>query len=115
MLAIALPLMAICVFLLLHMVNDIRLLGMFVTIAAVGIVALKSSMRLFVEGKEIEPVRPLTAHNQHQVPLDESLLRASDAPPSHQQAELLRAVKSSQEMPPEELLRAAQATRENTN
>ena len=40
------------------------------------------------------------------LPPEESLLRPSDLPPSHQQAELLRAAKPGQETPPEELLRA---------
>ena len=44
-------------------------------------------------------------------PPEDTLLRASDLPPSHQQAELLRAAKPGQETPPEELLRAGQENR----
>ena len=54
-----------------------------------------------------ERVTPITRRNTGDIPEVESLVRPSDLPPSHQQAELLRAAKPGQETPPEELLRAA--------
>ncbi|MCW3094972.1 MAG: hypothetical protein JWL77_590 [Chthonomonadaceae bacterium] len=60
----------------------------------------------FKRAQEIELVAPITRHNTDQLPAVETLVRASDAPPSHQQAELLRASPQGSETPPEELLRA---------
>ncbi|MCW3097909.1 MAG: hypothetical protein JWL77_3527 [Chthonomonadaceae bacterium] len=70
------------------------------------------SKRFFVEAKEIEWVQPITVHNAHLLPVQETLVRPSDLPPSHQQAELLRAAPQGSETPPEELLRA---THKDTN
>jgi hypothetical protein len=61
---------------------------------------------LFMRVQKMETVAPATRHNIGDLPDVETLGRASDLPPSQQQAELLRAAKSSQETPPEELLRA---------
>lgn len=56
--------------------------------------------------RAIEPVTfRIPAHTGH-LPEVESLVRPSDLAPSHQQAELLRAARSGQETPTEELLRA---------
>jgi hypothetical protein len=61
----------------------------------------------FKRAQEIEPVTPITRHNTGQLPEIETLVRPSDLPPTHQQAELLRGVATpNSETPPEELLRA---------
>lgn len=52
-------------------------------------------------------VIPMTRANLRAVTASETLVRASDLPPSHQKAELLRAARLDQEAPPEELLRAS--------
>ena len=64
------------------------------------------SRKLFRDGKAIEPVQPITERNTHLLPLQDTLVRSSDLPPSEQQAELLRAVQTGQETPPEQLLRS---------
>ncbi len=56
---------------------------------------------------------PVTRHKTGDLPEVETLVRASDLPPSHQQAELLRAAQPGQETSPEELLRATQGNRDN--
>ena len=56
--------------------------------------------------RSIEPVQPVTERNAHLLPLQDTLVRSSDLPPSEQQAELLRAVQTGQETPLEELLRS---------
>jgi len=74
---------------------------------AITIFAFWCSLRLFEKGRQIEPGRPLTDHTVHLLPPEETLVRASDIPPSLQQTELLRAVQIGSETPPEELLRAS--------
>jgi hypothetical protein len=69
------------------------------------------SFRLFKKERTIERVLPITKHTTSFLPPKESLVRASDMPPSHQQAELLRAAQMCHETPPEELLRAGQENR----
>ena len=53
-----------------------------------------------------QPLIPLTDRNAHLLPVEETLVRGSDLPPTIQQAELLRATQAGQEIAPEELLRA---------
>lgn len=53
-------------------------------------------------------VLPMTRRNAHLASAEESLVRASDLPPTHPRAELLRATPYGQETPAEELLRATQ-------
>lgn len=60
----------------------------------------------FMSAQEIKPVRPITPHNAGLLPPEKTLVRPSDLPPSHQQAELLRAAQTAQKTAPEELLRA---------
>jgi len=79
----------------------------------IGVVSLFWSLGIFggcksffKSAQEIEPVAPITRHNTGDLPAVESLVRASDLPPSDQQAELLRAVSQGSETPSEELLRA---------
>jgi hypothetical protein len=56
--------------------------------------------------KKIETVAPITRHNTGDLPIVETLVRASNLPPSIQQAELLRAAQYGKDTPAEELLRA---------
>ena len=79
----------------------------------VSVVSLKLSlatfcgcMPFFVRARTIEPIAPITRHNTGQLPEVETLVRASDAPPSQQQTELLRAARQGSETPSEQLLRA---------
>lgn len=71
-----------------------------------SIAAVWSGPSHFIAAKQIKPVRPVIAHNAHKFTPREILLRASDLPPSHQQAELLRAAPQGCETPAEDLLRA---------
>ena len=60
----------------------------------------------FREEQKVERVALVTNRTVNLMPPKESLVRASDMPPSHQQTELLRAAQNGKETPPEELLRA---------
>jgi hypothetical protein len=71
--------------------------------------AIWYGVRLFKSAEKKESVALITRHNTGSLPEVETLVRGSDLPPSQQQAELLRAVKSGQETSPEELLRATEA------
>ena len=82
---------------------------------AIGVGGLWTAFRLFVAVGRIESVVPITRHNTGQLPAVETLVRASDLPPSHQQAELLRAAPPASETPPEELLRATTGSRLSIN
>jgi hypothetical protein len=73
---------------------------------AVAIAGLVCSRNFFKEAKEIEPVQLLTIHNRYLMPPKQSLVRASDPPPSQQRAELLRAAGQGPQTPAEVLLRA---------
>ena len=70
------------------------------------VAAVWFGVSFFKAGRRMEPVAPITRHNTGQLPEVETLARASDAPPSNQQAELLRAAQYCKETPAEELLRA---------
>lgn len=59
------------------------------------------------EAQKIDPGVPLTRANAGQLPVSESLIRASEPPPQDQQSALLRAAAGNTETPPEELLRAS--------
>jgi hypothetical protein len=61
----------------------------------------------FREERKVERVAPITNRTASLVSPEESLVRASDVPPSQQQAELLRATQYGKETPAEELLRAS--------
>lgn len=104
--------LAFTLFILTHfrsMAADMPILPCFVSLLFMGwmtFTTLKYSRSFYREAKDIEPVRPLTSYNVHQLSPEDSLVRASDLPPSHQQAELLRAVPQGSETPPEEMLRA---------
>ncbi len=54
---------------------------------------------------ELEKIVLLTRANAAEIPVADSLVRASDKPAEQQQAVLLRAVTETQETPPEQLLR----------
>jgi len=68
------------------------------------------AFQLFKKERTIERVAPITRHSTSFLPPKESLVRASDLPPSQQQAELLRAAPRGSETPTEELLRATTKT-----
>ncbi|MCW3099374.1 MAG: hypothetical protein JWL77_4992 [Chthonomonadaceae bacterium] len=75
-------------------------------VAGLGLGALRCAKSLFREAKQIVPVALLTKASLNRLPAVETLVRASDLPPAHQQSELLRAAPQGSETPPEELLRA---------
>jgi len=74
--------------------------------AGLGLGALWCAKYLFNEARQIAPVALLTKASLNHLPEIETLVRPSDLPPTHQQAELLRAAPQGIETPPEELLRA---------
>jgi hypothetical protein len=80
----------------------------------VSIGTLCYGRHVFIEAKQIKPVRPVIAHNAYRFSPKEILLRASDVPPSQQQAELLRAARYGKETPAEELLRATTTNGKDT-
>jgi hypothetical protein len=84
-----------------------------VPLSVFGLIGIFMSKTLFEKVEEMEPIALLTKENAKQLPEVETLVRASDLPPSHQQAELLRAAQTGPETPPEELLRATQGNRDN--
>jgi hypothetical protein len=73
-----------------------------------GVIALLLLLGKYtlIKATTIESVELLTHQNSHLLPPEETLVRASDAPPSQQQTELLRAAQYGKETPAEELLRA---------
>jgi hypothetical protein len=75
---------------------------------AVIILAVWCCKHFVVTAKKIEPIRLHTKRATDLLAPEESLIRASDRPPSQQQAELLRAAGQGAETPAEELLRAGQ-------
>ncbi len=91
----------------------------FIFIAVVSLIlslgAFCGCKSFFTSAQEIETVAPITRHNTGHLPEAETLVRASNLPPSHQQAELLRAAQTGQETPAEELLRATQGNRDNAS
>ncbi len=66
---------------------------------------------LFKSFREIEPVELLTKESAKRLPEGETLVRASDRPAIHEPSELLRAAKTGEETPSEQLLRVAPAPR----
>ncbi|MCW3098546.1 MAG: hypothetical protein JWL77_4164 [Chthonomonadaceae bacterium] len=83
-------------------------------VAGLGLGALWCAKYLFREAKQIAPVALLTKASLNRLPEIETLVRASDVPPSHQQAELLRAAQYGKETPAEELLRASTTDGQDT-
>jgi len=77
-------------------------------IAAVGIAAIWAGKSVVSEVQELEQVQLITRQNTHLLPTRTSLVRASDAPASDSQAELLRAAGQGTETPAEQLLRAGE-------
>ncbi|MCW3054930.1 MAG: hypothetical protein JWN14_4100 [Chthonomonadales bacterium] len=73
---------------------------------AVSIGAFFWTLALIRKEQQIAAVLPMTRRNAHLASAEESLMRASDLPSTHPQAELLRATPYGQETPAEELLRA---------
>lgn len=75
---------------------------------ALGLASLGSfwvGRNRFLAAKRIEPVELLTPQNTYLLPPAESLVRASQVPPSPQKAELLRAASDGRDIPKEQLLR----------
>jgi hypothetical protein len=62
--------------------------------------------------RSIKPVAPITRHTVNLLPAEEILVRPSDAPPSQQEAELLRAAMHGHATPAEEMLRATSTDRQ---
>jgi len=77
-----------------------------VSLGVLGGVRIRVGIEILKDTGKMKPVALLTKHNTGDLPEVETLVRASDLPPLHQQAELLRAAQPKQETPPEELLRA---------
>jgi len=71
-----------------------------------GVMGIKFAEKV----SKMEDILPITQDNVSRLPLESILVRASDLPPSQQQAELLRAATGSNETPAEELLRATTKT-----
>jgi hypothetical protein len=80
----------------------------FIPFGLFGAISLWFTRVLFKRVQEIRPVALITKHTAKRLPYVETLVRGSDAPPSQQQAELLRAVGKGQATPSEQLLRATQ-------
>ena len=74
------------------------------SVTCLAIIWLGKSM--FKKAQRIEPVALLKRQSVIPLPEAETLVRASELPPSHQQAELLRAAPQGSETPVAELLRA---------
>ena len=72
-----------------------------------GVAVLSQGRSMFKNAKKVEAVAPITRHNTGLLPEVETLVRASDSPPSQQQTELLRAANCGKGTPAEELLRAS--------
>ena len=88
-----------------------RALWAFLLLPALGCAAVSTSaffwtLHLIRKEQQIAPVLPLTRRNAHMASAEESLVRASDLPPTHPETELLRSTSYDQETPAEELLRA---------
>ncbi|MCW3095799.1 MAG: hypothetical protein JWL77_1417 [Chthonomonadaceae bacterium] len=83
------------------------------SLGGIGVLALWVSMVAVCEAEKIVPVALITKQNAKHLPEAETLIRGSDRPSTDQEAELLRAVLQGQETPPEQLLRAAQESRQD--
>jgi hypothetical protein len=90
-------------------------------IVALTLLCACTSIGLFWAGgnriskvKKLRTVELLTPQRAKYLPEIDTLVRGSELSPSQRQAELLRPVKSGQETPPEELLRATQGNKDNT-
>jgi len=78
---------------------------------AVALWAARVTYGCFKEERKVQRVKLVTKRTSHLLPAVETLVRASDLPPSNQQAELLRGVAPpTSETPPEELLRATRSS-----
>jgi hypothetical protein len=96
------------------MIDLVRGAGWFGTVFGIGgLTSLFGAVKTWQGAKKVEPVALLTKHNTGQLPEVKTLIRASDVPPLHQQAELLRAAQHGNETPAEELLRATATTRQD--
>ena len=80
--------------------------GMEPTYKIVGTVLVLLAFELYRKERTVERAAPITMRTTSILSPEETLVRASDLPPTHQQAELLRAAPQGSETPLEELLRA---------
>ena len=78
---------------------------------SVGAVCWAKSM--VGDAQEMGQVTPITRHNTGDLPEVETFVRGSDRPAAAEQAELLRAVGHAPDTSPEQLLRAAQESRQD--
>ena len=85
--------------------------GLFLGLFAAGLMAI--AFHLSKTTKSINSVTPMTPHIFRLLPLEQTLVRAAEAPPSEQQAELLRPAGQGSETPSAQLLRAAQDCGQN--
>ncbi len=72
-----------------------------------------AAFRFYTNEQKVKRVVPITKRSSHLLPPEETLVRPSDLPRSHQQAELLRAATHGSETPAEELLRATTNSKED--
>ena len=98
-------LLTVMAFILLH-APWYAVIPLFTPVIIALIYFLWTGLYLLNTASDGERVEVITEQNAHRLPPAESLVRASDLPPSHQQTELLRAAPQGSETPPEELLRA---------
>ena len=81
----------------------------------IGTVLVLLAFGLYRKERTVERVAPITRYTTSALPPEQTLVRASALPPSHQQAELLRAAPQGSETPAEELLRATIGNRPSIN
>ncbi len=82
-----------------HIIRELLLVVFAVSLYHVAVCQLKRTLA-------IKPVVPLTRANTGSLPTSDSLVRASEEPMQAQKAALLRAAAATQEMPPDQLVRA---------
>lgn len=92
---------------------DSFLLGIGVLLLILSMAAFWGCKSCFWRATESEDVAPITRHNTGNLPAAETLVRASNLPPSQHQTELLRAAQYGKESPVGELLRAGESSRKD--
>lgn len=68
---------------------------------------VRAGVDMVEEGQQLEPVALLTRSNLGQLPMEDSLVRASQEPTTGQEKVLLRTATATEQVKPEELLRAS--------
>ena len=92
-------------------IDTTQRIAQFSLLSVLSIGAIWYGVKRFKTAEKMESVTPITRHNTGELPAVETLVRASELPPSHHQAELLRAAQNGNATPAEELLRATQENR----